>query len=50
MRIFGPKKEEVAEGWRNLHNYRFIAYTIHKSVTVIKSRRMRLEGNVACAE
>jgi hypothetical protein len=47
-RIFGPKREEVAGGWRRLHNEEF--HTLYFSpniVTVINSRRMRWEGHVA---
>jgi hypothetical protein len=29
-RIFGPKTEEVAGGWRRLHNEDFITYTLHQ--------------------
>jgi hypothetical protein len=28
-RIFGPKREEVAAGWRKLHMRSFIIYTLH---------------------
>jgi hypothetical protein len=48
-RIFGPKREEMAEGWRRLHNeelHNF--YASPNFIRVIKSRRMRLVGNVAC--
>jgi hypothetical protein len=50
-RIFGPKKEEVLEGWRRLHNEKFHnLYTSPNIVRVIKTRRMRWEGHVACIE
>jgi hypothetical protein len=45
-RIFGPKREEVAGGWR-LHNeelHKF--YASPNIIRVIKSRRMRWEGLV----
>jgi hypothetical protein len=41
-RIFGPKREEVAGGWRRLHNEEL--HNLHASrnvIRVIKSRRMR---------
>jgi hypothetical protein len=47
-RIFGPKRDEVTGFWRKLrneelHNLYFSASTI----IMIKSRRMRLAGNLA---
>jgi hypothetical protein len=47
-RIFGPKREEVAEGWRTLHNdelHKLYASPI--IVGAIKSIRMRWAGHVA---
>jgi hypothetical protein len=44
-RIFGPTREEVAGGWRRLHNeklHNFYAST--DIITVIKSGRMRWAG------
>jgi hypothetical protein len=47
-RIFGPKRDEVAGGWRKLHTYE-----LHKSyspphiVRMIKSRMIRGAGHVA---
>jgi hypothetical protein len=43
-RIFGPKREEVAGGWRKAHN-------LQPSASIfgaIKSDRMRWEEHVAC--
>jgi hypothetical protein len=48
-RIFGPKREEVAGGWRRLHNEEL--HNLHTSpdiIRVIKSRRMRWAGHIAC--
>jgi hypothetical protein len=47
-RIFGPKREEVVEGWRTLHNdeiHNF--YASPNIIMVMKSRRMRWAGHVA---
>jgi hypothetical protein len=45
-RIFGPKREEVAGGWRRLHNGEF--HSLHTSPNIIRainSRRMRWAGH-----
>jgi hypothetical protein len=43
-RIFGPKREEVAGGWRRLHNKEIHNLSDLSNITgVIKSRRMRWE-------
>jgi hypothetical protein len=40
-RIFGPEGEEVAGGWRRLHNEELHKlYTSPNMIMVIKSRRM----------
>jgi hypothetical protein len=47
-RIFGPKRNEVTEGWRKLHNaelHNF--YSAPSVIGIIKSKIMRLVGNVA---
>ena len=47
-RIFGPKRDEVTGEWRQLHNEKLNdLYCSPNIVRVIKSRRMRWEGNVA---
>jgi hypothetical protein len=49
LRIFGPKREEVAGGWRKLHNNGLHnLYTSPNIIRVIESRRMRWVWNVAC--
>jgi hypothetical protein len=48
-RIFGPKRDEVTGEWRRLHNEELIdLYSSPNIVRVIKSRRMRWAGHVAC--
>jgi len=47
-RIFGPKREEVAGGWRRLHDEELHnLYASPNSIRAIKSRRMRWAGHVA---
>jgi hypothetical protein len=41
-RMSGPKRDEVAGGWRRLHNEELYNYYVSPNITqVIKSRRMR---------
>jgi hypothetical protein len=48
-KIFGPKSDEVTEEWRKLHNEELNdLYCLPNIVRVIKSRRMRWTGHVAC--
>jgi len=47
-RIFGPRRDEVTEEWRRLHNEELNDfYSSPNIVRVIKSRRMRWDGHVA---
>jgi hypothetical protein len=47
-RIFGPKREEVAGGWRRLHNEELHDLNASPNIIrVIKSRRMKWEGLIA---
>jgi hypothetical protein len=47
-RIFGPKRDEVSEEWRKLHNEELNGHTSHPYIArVIKSRRMRWAGHAA---
>jgi hypothetical protein len=47
-RIFGPKRDEVTGGWRNLHNeeHRDL-YSSPSIIRIIKSRRMRWAVHLA---
>jgi hypothetical protein len=50
LRIFGPKREEDGS-WRKLHNDELRKlYSSPNIVRVIKLRRMRWAGHVACME
>jgi hypothetical protein len=47
-RIFGPRRYEVTEEWRKLHNMEVNdLYSSPSIVRVIKSKRMRWAGHVA---
>jgi hypothetical protein len=46
--IFGTKREEVAGGWRRLHNEELHnLYASSNFIRVVRSRRTRLTGYVA---
>ena len=49
-RVFGPKRDEVTGEWRKLHNEEELRdlYSLPNIVRVVKSRRMRWAGHVAC--
>ena len=48
-RVFGPKKNEVTGEWRKLHNEELSdLYSLPNIVRVVKSRRMKWAGHVAC--
>jgi len=48
-RIFGCRRDEVLEEWRRLHNEELNdLYSSPNIVRVIKLRRMRCAGHVAC--
>jgi hypothetical protein len=40
-RIFGLKKDDVAGGWRKLHNEELHVFSLPNITKMIKSRRMR---------
>jgi hypothetical protein len=47
--IFGAKKDEVTGGWRKLLNEELHGlYSLPSIVRVMKARRMRWAGHVAC--
>ena len=48
-RIFGPKRDEITGEWRKLHNEELNdLYSSPNIISVIKLRRMKLVGHVAC--
>jgi hypothetical protein len=47
-RIFGPMRDEMAGGWRRLHNEELHnLYTSPNIISMTKTRRMRWVGQVA---
>jgi hypothetical protein len=47
-RIFGPKRNEVTEGWGKLHNEELLnLYSLTIIITMIKPKRMKWAGHVA---
>jgi hypothetical protein len=50
-KIFGPKEDEVTGDWRRLLNEEFHDFSFVPNVAwVVKRRRMRWVGHVACME
>jgi hypothetical protein len=50
-RIFGPKRDEIIRGWRELHNKD--SHNVYSPLNVIRtinSRRIRWEGNAVRIE
>ena len=48
-KVYGPKRDEVTGEWRRLHNEELNdLYSLPNIVWVVKSRRMRWAGHVAC--
>jgi hypothetical protein len=48
-RVFGPMRDEVTGEWRRLHNEELYAlYSSPNIIRVIRSRRLRWAGHVAC--
>jgi hypothetical protein len=48
-RVFGPKRDKVTGEWRKLHNEELSDLcSLPNIVLVVKSRRMRWAGHVAC--
>jgi hypothetical protein len=47
-RIFGPRRDEVTEEWRKLHNEELHDFYSSPSISrIMKARRMRWAGHVA---
>jgi hypothetical protein len=47
-RIYGPKRDEVKEGWRKLHNEELRnLFSLPSIIRMIKTRKMRWAGHVA---
>jgi hypothetical protein len=47
-RIFGPKRDEMAGGWRKLHNEELHnLYSYSSIIRTINSRRMKWAGHAA---
>jgi hypothetical protein len=47
-RVFGPKRDEVAGGWREMHNEDLHnSYSSPSIIRIMKSRRMKWAGHVA---
>jgi hypothetical protein len=47
-RIYEPKRDEVTDEWRKLHNMELHdLYSSPSIIRIIKSRRMRCAGHVA---
>jgi hypothetical protein len=48
LRIFGPMREGVAEGWRKLHTEELHNLYRSPSIRMAKSRRLRWVEHVVC--
>jgi hypothetical protein len=50
-KMFGPKRDEVTEGWRKQHNEELHdLYSLLSIIRIMKLRRMRWAGHVARME
>jgi hypothetical protein len=48
-RMFGPKRDEIIGGWRKLYNDELHNLYSSPNITImVKSRKMRGTGNIAC--
>ena len=47
-RVFGSERDEITGEWRKLHELLSDLYSLPNIVRVVKSRRMRWAGHVAC--
>jgi len=50
-RKFGPKRDKGTGEWRNIHNEKLTdLYSKPNIIRMIKPRKMKWEGHVACSE
>jgi hypothetical protein len=47
-RIFGSERDEQAGGWRKIHKDLHKLYSLPSIIRMVKSRRMKWVGHVAC--
>jgi hypothetical protein len=47
-RLFGPKREEVTQGWRDLHNEELMIWALHLILFTVVRWRVRFLGYVVC--
>jgi hypothetical protein len=47
LRTFGPKRDEIIEGWRKLHNEELHNLYSSPNIRMIKSRMIRWAGHAA---
>ena len=47
-RIFGPKRDKVRREWRKLHSVEFDELYCSPNIILVKSRKFRWVGHVAC--
>jgi hypothetical protein len=48
LKIFGHNRDKLTEGWKKIHIELHIFYFSAYIMRIVKSRRMRWAGQVAC--